>query len=1132
MKKQIKQLGSSFSWYNATQFLGALNDNIFKLLLIMFIIARQGDDSATRVTALAGTVAVIPFLLFIAYAGRLADRHSKRDIIVLTKFAEMAIMIFGCFAFWLSNDAVLYFVLFLMSLQSAFFGPCKYGIVRELVDDTRLARANGIIQASTYIAIIAGTVLGPVLSTVLKGHFVIASFSCIAVAAAGLFTSLFIERTKPAMGNGKASIFFVRDIWQTICSIRHNKLLFLAVLGLGNFSLFGAFIYFNIIPYGIEYLSLTKEMSALLFVVAGIGIMIGGLLAGHISGRGIAIGVIPIGSGILAVCSLALGVVTPSLYFALPIILILGIGAGLHIIPLSAYIQWRSPKHQRAEIIAAGSFIGWCAVLAASALIYTLSSIFGVSPSQMSVALFIMAMIPTLVFGTILFENVVRFVCSSFISLFYKITVHGAENIPAQGGTLIICNHVSYADPAILEAAQDRAVYFIMYRDFYNLAFLKPFCKLCKTVPISPQDSLSQMRDSIRQARKLLEEGKVVCIFPEGGMTRNGNLAAFKTGYELIVKGIDCQIIPAYIGGIWKSCFSYYYGKPLSAFPKKFRPKISVHFGKPLSSDSNLQLLRQKVSELSFGYWQSLKSKKRNLAYQFVKSARKNRHRRCVSDASGKKLSYAQTLTAATVLCDKIQELTKNQKTVGIMLPPSVGGVLTNIAVTLLGKVPVNLNYSASEHLVNSAAEKCGIKCVISSAALLEKFPNLLAVSNLVFIEDISAKISRADKIKGYLKAKFMPAVFLTKSLNRGKDDLATVIFSSGTCSNPKGVMLSHHNIISDIESMLSVFKLKPSDNLCAVLPFFHSFGFTCSLWLPIIGGASASFVPNPLDGKIAGKVARENNSTILFAAPTFLLNYIKRTDPKDFSNLRLIITGAEKLRQVVVDTFEDKFKIRPKEGYGATELSPVLSLNLPDEDCLDSFQPGSKKDTVGHPIPGCAIKIIDPQTQEVLPDGQDGLLMVKGPNVMRGYLDDPEQTKKVLRDGWYDTGDIARMDDDGFLIISDRLSRFSKIAGEMVPHFAIEEVLYKALESAAEPMIAVTTVPSAARGEELVVVCSQNAPDADMLHKIVSQSSLPNLWKPKKENYIRIKTLPALGSGKLDLSRIKTIAIEAKNQF
>jgi acyl-[acyl-carrier-protein]-phospholipid O-acyltransferase/long-chain-fatty-acid--[acyl-carrier-protein] ligase len=615
MKGTLVKLGRSFAWFNVTQFLGALNDNIFKLLLILFLIGVKGPENATRITALAGAIVVVPFLLFSAYAGRLADYYSKRDIIVYTKFAELAIMLLGCVAFLAGNEITLYIVLFLTSLQSAFFGPSKYGIIRELSGDARLTKANSIIQACTYVAIIIGTALGPFLSGILKGHFLMAAVFCVAVSAAGVISSLLIERTAPAQGSGKTSLLFIKDIWQTLYSIRQNRPLLWSVLGAAYFSLFGAFIYLNIIPYGLEHLSLTKEQSGYLFVVAGIGVAAGSLWSGKISGRGIELGTIPVSAAGLVVCMAALGTISANLHLALGFVLVLGISAGLYIVPIRAFIQLRSPTNRRAEIIAASSFLSWCGVLGASGFIYMLSHLFGLSAANIFIVLCAMALIPAAVTFILLFEYLVRFVVSRITRIFYKINVHGAENIPPTGGVLIICNHASYADPSILEAAQDRSVCFVMYRSFYNLPFLKPVCKLCRTVPISGKDSFSQTRGSIRQARELLKQGRIVCIFPEGGMTRNGNLRAFKNGYELIVKGIDCRIIPTYIGGTWKSFMSYYYGKPLSHLPRRFRPSVSVHFGRALSRDVTLGQLRQYVTELSCDYYNCLKSPKSGVSF-------------------------------------------------------------------------------------------------------------------------------------------------------------------------------------------------------------------------------------------------------------------------------------------------------------------------------------------------------------------------------------------------------------------------------------------------------------------------------------------------------------------------------------
>ena len=498
-----------------------------------------------------------------------------------------------------------------------------------------------------------------------------------------------------------------------------------------------------------------------------------------------------------------------------------------------------------------------------------------------------------------------------------------------------------------------------------------------------------------------------------------------------------------------------------------------------------------------------------------------------------------------------INKLTEPDEKVGILLPPSAGGALVNLAVTISGKVAVNLNYTAGQDARSFAVEQCGIKCVISSRRFMEKAGISDALDGVVFLEDIAVGISSLAKIKAYLKARFLPMALLAKGLRHCGDDLAAIIFSSGSSGRPKGVMLSHHNIISNIEAVRMVVQLRSDDNLCGVLPFFHCFGFNCGLWLPLISGVSVSFVANPLDGPLVGQSVRENRSTILFTPPTFLLNYIRRVNREDFSSLRLVVGGAEKLKKHLADMFEDKFGIRPLEGYGATELSPVVALNIPDVQADGVYQVGNKEGSVGHPVPGVAAKISSLETKESLDVGKEGLLLVKGPNVMLGYLnpvrDTPkgdghrrrpvsngmnmeDKTDEVLKDGWYNTADLAKIDADGFITITDRLSRFSKIGGEMVSHVGVEEVFLNALGTS-EQLVAVTAVPDDKKGEELIVLYIPQAGTAEKLHEIIANSSLPNISRPHRNNYIRIESMPTLGSGKLDVVRLREIALSSKKR-
>ncbi len=1123
MGTKTKKLDHAFAWLNATQFLGALNDNIFKLLVILFLL---GSRTSVAVANTAHILLVIPFLLFLAFAGRLADRHSKRNVIVYCKAAEFVVMLMAVVAFWIGSPLLLYAVFFCMAAQSTFFSPCKYGIIRELVTDEKVSKANGWIEAATFVAIIIGTTSAPLFPKAAHGNYAVSSLICVFFAAVGLAASTRIAKTPPAGGTNRASVLFIRDIWRTLWSIQRKRPLLWAVIGSAYFWFVGAVVYIAVIPYAIEYLSLTKEFSVYLYMPAALGVALGALLAGRFPGPG----PVPFGAVGMGISCLVLGLTAPSLKLACVLIFLMGFSAGLYIVPVHTLIQLKSPKYRRSEIIAASSFLTWLAMLASAGVVWICTDLLRLTTPELFVLIGDLALIVAVLITTYLIEFVPRLISAVLVRFIYRPRVVGTGNIPIEGGALLICNHVSYADASLIDAACPRPVRFVMDRDFYDIPWLKPVCRLARTIPILAKDPPKKIAASIRKARNALKAGDVVCVFAEGYMTRNGNMLSFKAGFEKIVRGTRTPVIPAYIGGMWGSTLSYYYGRPFSTLPGRFANPVSVRFGAALPDSASAEQVKLQVQQLSCDYFNTLKSSKRSLAYRFIRTARKNRRRPCISDASGKKLDYSRTFTAALALADKLKTITAGSNRIGVLLPPSVGAALANIAVTLLGKVPVNLNYTLSLQAVNSAITECDIKCIISSSEFLERFPELKTIPNLVFLEDIHGTINSGDKFKALLKSRFCPARFLVGIKDHSCKDVAAIIFSSGSGGRPKGVMLSHHNIISNIDSMCSIFKLKPNDNLCAVLPFFHSFGFTCSLWLPVINGVSASFVPNPLDGKTVGRTARRNSSTVLFAAPSFLLSYIRRAEPQDFTRLRLVMTGGEELKKTIADSFEKKYGIRPREGYGATELSPAVSFNIDDMTVDGLTQTGTKDGTVGHPIPGIAVKVVDTETRDTLAGGRDGMLLIKGPTIMLGYLNNEEKTREVIKDGWYCTGDIARIDSDGFIKITGRLARFSKIGGEMVPHVAIENLCHRIFD-AHGTMVAVTSVPDPKKGEELVVLYQADVCDAGRLHQIISQSDLPNLYKPKRENYFAVGEIPTLGSGKLDLMQIKRIAASFKNE-
>jgi acyl-[acyl-carrier-protein]-phospholipid O-acyltransferase / long-chain-fatty-acid--[acyl-carrier-protein] ligase len=1118
-------LPTSFHWLNATQFLGALNDNVLKLLMVFFLISLKGPSEAGVIAAIAGAVLVVPFLLFSSFAGVLADLVSKRRIIVTVKCVEVTVTMLGVAAFLYKSEVGLYAILFLMGTHSAFFAPSKYGIVPELVNADQLSKANGLMESFTYLAIIFGTVGASLLVEATQANYTASASCSIGIAVTGLIMGLQIKKTAAARPSSRFSLSFISSMKESLSQIRSDRELLLAVLGTSYLLLLAAFTQINLIPYGMQVLGLTQERSGYLFLVAALGIGTGSLLAGKLSGRFVEFGVVPLGAIGLTAAAVALQAV-PSLFSLIFfVIFILGFSAGLFIVPLQAFIQLSSPKDKRGEILAASVFLNWIGVLIAAILSYLFSAHQMLSASQGFMVVGILTLVLSIITVYVLPDFLIRFLGLILTRLCYRIKIIGGQNIPLSGPALLVSNHVTWVDVLFINATQQRRIRFIMERSVYDNRFLNPLFRLMKVIPVSSDDAPKKLTAFFSEARAALDEGYLVCIFAEGSITRTGMLHEFRPGFEKFAKGSRAPIIPVYIGGGWGSIFSYAYGKLASRFPIKFPYPITIVFGSPLSSEIDPFELNQAVTKLSCDYFESQKPSRVSLGELFIKTGRKNWRGDAISDTLGKRLSYGHTLVGAIALAEKIKKSTLEQDTIGILLPPSVGGSLANLATVLLGKTPVNLNYTASNESFQSSMNQCNLETIISSRVFLEKINTQPDPKRTIFIEDLFSNISPSAKRRAWLKARLLPVRFLTQK--RVADDLATIIFSSGSTGDPKGVMLTHHNILSNIEALRIVFRVSAEDNICSALPFFHSLGFTGTVWFPLLSGFSAVYHTNPLDGAKIAEVVRENHSTLLLATPTFLLAYLRRATKEDFASLRLVITGAEKLSARTADAFEEKFGIRPLEGYGATELSPVISLNLPDVEIDGVYQAGSKEGSAGHPITGVAIQVIDTETGGPLPPGESGLIQVKGPNLMLGYLNQPKQTYTAIHDGWYSTGDIGWMDKDGFLTITDRLSRFSKIGGEMVPHLAIEEELHKRLGLSGQ-MLAVTSIPDEKKGEKLVVLYIKGAGDPEKFSRALAESPLPNLWKPARDFYFEIEALPILGTGKLDIRGLRRIALKA----
>jgi acyl-[acyl-carrier-protein]-phospholipid O-acyltransferase/long-chain-fatty-acid--[acyl-carrier-protein] ligase len=522
------------------------------------------------------------------------------------------------------------------------------------------------------------------------------------------------------------------------------------------------------------------------------------------------------------------------------------------------------------------------------------------------------------------------------------------------------------------------------------------------------------------------------------------------------------------------------------------------------------------------------------LGSRFLRTAKRRWSSFAMADSTGRELTFGRALVASLQLARAIRRIAPDEANVGLLLPASVGGALANIAVIFAGKVVVNLNFTAGRDAMDAAVERCAITTILTSRNFLKK-AGLAPITGMVFLEDLLEQTSGISRATMLAAGRLLPAPLVERlfAVRSEADALAAIIFSSGSTGVPKGVMLSHGNVLSNIDAATELFRLTPRDVVLGVLPFFHSFGFTVTLWLPLVVGFGAAYHPNPTDAKTIGELAARYHATLLISTPTFCTAYLRKIQPEQFASLRLAIVGAERLREPVAAAFKERFGVELTEGYGCTEMAPVVAVNVPDADAGPERGPGAspepgrrasaQRGSVGRPMPGITAMVVDAVTGEGPLVGREGLLLVNGPNRMAGYLGEPDLTRQAFRDGWYVTGDIATIDEDGFIRITDRLSRFSKIAGEMVPHMKVEEELQSLLHD--PQTCVVTAVPDETKGERLVALHTDPDLTAQQAWEQLSQSDLPKLWIPKREDIRLVESIPTLGTGKVDLRAVRQLA-------
>lgn len=715
--------------------------------------------------------------------------------------------------------------------------------------------------------------------------------------------------------------------------------------------------------------------------------------------------------------------------------------------------------------------------------------------------------------------------------LFYRVRAIDREKVPAEGGLVLVANHLSLIDPLVLQRACPRRLRFIIRERQMESLRLRLAAQLNHAIVLADEQPL----ETSLPLREALRRGEAVCIFPEGSISRTGQLLALQPGFSRLAQAAGVPVVPVAHDGLWGSIFSFSENKYLFKSPRLLPTPVCVCFGAPLpAAEAGVTAVRAALLDLASRAFSQRPQLQRHLGREAVRSLAKRPRRLALVDrtAARREVSAGKLLAAAAALSRRLREQVPERR-VGIVLPPGAGAMIANLAVVCAGKVPVNLNFTAGVAAIGSSLRVGEISTVLSAEAMRAKLPEFPWPARTL---DLKAELEAVGKRRILF---WLLGVFLTPNQvfadllglpRRGGDEEAALLFTSGSSGEPKGVVYTHRNILANCWQISSTTVLPEAGCMLACLPLFHSFGFTITIWYGLIRRIRLVTVPSPLDTKKIAEAIREEAATVVIGAPTFLRPLLKRAESRDLRSLELVVSGAEKMPADLHESFRLRYHIPVMQGYGLTETAPVISVNqhhAPGHWSWNDPQEGNRLGSVGRMLPGLTARIADPDTMELLPLTETGLLLVRGPNVFPGYLGDAAKTEAAFHQGWFVTGDLARFDEAGFLYIEGRLSRFSKIGGEMVPHGTVEQLVNDGLgwEQLEGPSLVVVGVSDRTKGEALVLLTTREV-TFEAVRDALGSAGVPNLWIPRIIQ--RVDAIPLLGTGKLDLATCRQIAREA----
>ncbi len=1109
-----------------TQFFSAFSDNFLKNALVFLILFQIGGPDAEALITLAAAVFIAPYFFLSALGGELADRYDKSVVAQRLKLAEIAIALIAVLGFALHSVPVLFFALFLFGVIAALFGPIKYGILPDHLARSELPAGNALVEGATFIAILLGTIVGGLAA---KDGGDPAKFAALMIVFSVMCwsASLFIPRTGEAAPNLVVQRNVLVSTGGLLKFLREDPRLWWGALVTSWFWLVGAVSLSLMPPLVKNVLGGDEEVVTACLAIFSISIAIGsGLAAWLAAGRIILLPTV-IGAVLLGLFAIDLGWSTrgapPIPNFAGFLALFgslrglrlaidlagLAMAGGLFIVPTFAAVQAWAGADRRARVVAGVNVLN-AAFMTLSAIVVALLQIAGMGTSSLFIMLGIASLLVAIAVGRTMPASALSDALSILFRTLFRIEVKGIDNLNKVGPNVIIAlNHVSFLDAGLAMSLRNRRPVFAIDVGIAKLWWVRPFVRLTSALPLDPTKPMA-----VRSLIDAVKAGNALIIFPEGRITVTGSLMKVYDGAAMIADKADAEIVPVRIEGLEQTPFSRL---SKSQVRRKWFPKVKVTVLEPVKLTVDPELKgrkrRQTAGAALYGIMSDLvfrtTSTDRTVVEAVMEAADTHgRNRIAVEDPVTGALTYKRLLLGAAILGSKLMPFAPEGRAVGVMLPNANGAVVTVLGLMTAGRVPAMINFTAGAANILAACKAAQIGTILTSRTFVEKGKLTALVAaieravKIVYLEDIRAGITASDKIRGLLNAG-KPLVA------RRPDDWAAILFTSGSEGVPKGVVLSHRNMLANAAQAAARIDFGREDKVFNVLPVFHSFGLTVGLILPLVSGVRIYLYPSPLHYRTVAELIYGVNATIMFGTDTFLSGYARVAHPYDFRSLRYILAGAEPVKEATRRTYMEKFGLRILEGYGVTETAPALALNTP------MF---NKFGTVGRLLPGMEARL---EKVEGVEEG--GRLYVRGPNVMLGYLkvenpgvlEPPEQ-------GWHDTGDIVTIDEQGFVAIKGRAKRFAKIGGEMVSLAAVEALAAELWPNAPS---AVSAVPDLRKGERLIMMTQQKDATRAAFQSFAKAKHASDLMIPA-EVWV-VEALPMLGSGKVDIVAVGKLVDE-----